>query len=948
MMTRWRTKAFALGATLLCSLGSTGAGAQTPSPLAGDAADRAGYPHDVVVSEDYRTFAGGKALPVMGEAALLSRLNAKETAAQDLGLSLMPGLEVGQGQTIRLAKGVTAKLVTLRPMAYRGVPLAPGSDILSVANASGSLLTVRQRNVPKAVDGTQPTVNRDAAKRAAVTAGRTHRMPTNAMAADPALEVFVDASGKGRLSWHVRVASPSLATPWAREVWIAAIGQPAVLADREAIYHLHHGRATAMAWPESPLSTPTALGLPEDTVTRNGNANDTARTDADGNYAFTGGSGNATLAIGVRGTRAVVDNVAGAEVSASGSGTPATPVDLFINASGDEQLAQTSAFIWVNRSHALVADFLPSSALQNVPTNVNIAQNCNAFWNGSSLNFFHAGGGCVNTAYSDVAMHEYGHAVDQSFGGILDGGYSEGFGDAMSILGTRQFCLGRDFKGAGTCLRLATDVLTWPPDSSEVHQVGRRYAGFVAALVTELQAVLGGDAAFETARQLVLGAAAANPADIPDAVKLSYVVDDDDGDLGNGTPHCDQLTAAAESRHIPHPACPAKPAREHARTLADINGDGRLDIVAFGDAGIWTALANSDGSFAPEHFVLANFGADQGWDEATHLRTMADINGDGRADVVGFGFAGVWTALSTGDGGFAPEHFVLADFGTDHGWDASRHVRKLADINGDGRADIVAFGNQGVWTSLSTGDGGFTPNQFVLADLGSDQGWDPARHVRTTADINGDGRADIVAFGNQGVWTSLSTGDGGFTPNQLVLADFGSDQGWDTSRHVRTTADINGDGLADIVAFGNAGVWTALSAGNGGFAPHRFVLADLGSDQGWLNSRHVRTLADINGDGRADIVAFGNQGVWTSLSTGDGGFTPNQFVLADFGSDQAWDSLKNVRKVGDISGDHRADIVAFGDAGVWTALSNGDGAFQPHRFVLANFGTQQGWRGGNR
>src|SRR5713101_4756116 len=238
--------------------------------------------------------------------------------------------------------------------------------------------------------------------------------------------------------------------------------------------------------------------------------------------------------------------------------------------------------------------------------------------------------------------------------------------------------------------------------------------------------------------------------------------------------------------------------------MADINGDGRADIVAFGDAGVWTALSTGDGGFAPAKFVLANFGTNQGWDPSMHVRMMADINGDGRADIVAFGYAGVWTALSTGDGGFAPERFVLANFGTDHGWDPSVHVRTVADINGDGRADIVAFGYAGVWTALSTGDGGFAPERFVLANFGTDHGWDPSVHVRTVADINGDGKPDIFAFGDAGVWTALSTGDGGFAPEKFVLANFGcmgeastityhndpQRTGWNPKENTLTTANV--------------------------------------------------------------------------------------------------------------------------------------------------------------
>src|SRR6266849_822297 len=92
------------------------------------------------------------------------------------------------------------------------------------------------------------------------------------------------------------------------------------------------------------------------------------------------------------------------------------------------------------------------------------------------------------------------------------------------------------------------------------------------------------------------------------------------------------------------------------------------------------------------------------------------------------------------------------------------------------------------------------------SDASACRGWRVDREVRLMADINGDGRADIVAFGDAGVWTALSNGDGTFAPPGLVLGDFGSNQGWDPSKHVRLMADINGDGKADIVAFGDAGV----------------------------------------------------------------------------------------------------------------------------------------------
>ncbi len=297
------------------------------------------------------------------------------------------------------------------------------------------------------------------------------------------------------------------------------------------------------------------------------------------------------------------------------------------------------------------------------------------------------------------------------------------------------------------------------------------------------------------------------------------------------------------------------------RFLADITGDGRADIVGFGDTGVWTAISNGDGTFQPPRVVLADFCLQAGgWRVEKHPRFLADITGDGRADIVGFGDAGVWTALSNGDGTFQAPRFVLADLGFEAGgWRVEKHPRFLADITGDGRADIVGFGDAGVWTALSNGDGTFQAPQFVLADLGFEAGgWRVEKHPRFLADITGDGRADIVGFGDAGVWTALSNGDGTFQAPTFVLADLGFEAGgWRVEKHPRFLADITGDRRADIVGFGDAGVWTALSNGDGTFQAPRFVLADLGFEAGgWRVEKHPRFLADITGDGRADIVGL--------------------------------------------------------------------------------------------
>jgi hypothetical protein len=378
----------------------------------------------------------------------------------------------------------------------------------------------------------------------------------------------------------------------------------------------------------------------------------------------------------------------------------------------------------------------------------------------------------------------------------------------------------------------------------------------------------------------------------------------------------------------------------HPRLLADLTGEGRADIVGFGDAGVWTALSKGGGLFADPRFVLADFGVKSSWRVEKHPRLLADLTGDGRADIVGFGDAGVFTALSNGDGTFQAPKFVLADFGVRSGWQVEKHPRFLADLTGDGKADIVGFGDAGVFVALGNGDGTFRPPKLVLADFGVKSGWRVEKHPRFLADITGDGKADIVGFGDAGVFTARSKGDGTFEPPHFVLADFGVKSGWKVEKHPRFLGDIIGLRRADIVGFGDAGVFTARSKGDGTFEPPQFVLADFGVKSGWQVEKHPRLLADLTGDGRADVVGFGQGGVLVALSNGAGAFnfTP-QLALEDFGFEQGWRMENHVRLLADVTGERRADIIGFGDAGVLVSPTLPLGTFREQPlFVIPNFG----------
>ena len=361
----------------------------------------------------------------------------------------------------------------------------------------------------------------------------------------------------------------------------------------------------------------------------------------------------------------------------------------------------------------------------------------------------------------------------------------------------------------------------------------------------------------------------------------------------------------------------------HPRFLADTSGDHRADIVGFGNAGVWVSRAQTNGRFETPRLVVNNFGYDAGgWRVERHPRLLADTTASGRADIVGFGDAGVWISRAQADGTFTAPQLVVTNFGYNAGgWRVDQHPRFLADTTGDGRADIVGFGNAGVWISRAQPDGTYTAPQLVINNFGYDAGgWRVEQHPRFLAKTTNSGRADIVGFGNAGVWISRAQADGTFTAPQLVVTNFGYDAGgWRVDRHPRFLADITGDGRADIVGFGNAGVWVSLAQADGSYTAPQFVVNNFGYDAGgWRVEQHPRFLADTTGSGRADIVGFGDDGVWISRSLGDGTFDAPQLVVKNFGYNAGgWRVEQHPRFLVDTTGDGKSDIVGFGFAGVW-------------------------------
>lgn len=352
-------------------------------------------------------------------------------------------------------------------------------------------------------------------------------------------------------------------------------------------------------------------------------------------------------------------------------------------------------------------------------------------------------------------------------------------------------------------------------------------------------------------------------------------------------------------------------------TLADVNGDGLVDIVGFKN-GVQVALAKPAGFAAPTTWLNA-FSPEYNW-SGDEPRYLTDINGDGLADIVGFSDDGVEMALADASTStFVKVSSTFPYFAPNTGWSADA-PRYLADVNGDGAADIVGF-NDGVQVALADGTGGFEAPQTWFADIGIKQGWEGGDLLM--ADVNGDGKSDVIAMNQQtrSVNVALSTGtsfsEEGWNQN---YANFADSSQWNAD-NPRMMSDVNGDGLSDLVGFSTQ-VSVGLSNG-AGFEPPAIWSSSFNAPD-W-SSQTPRMMTDVNGDGRGDIVGFNAGGTSIALSTGSA-FVPgswNQGSLNGLGLNQGGSASQTNRLVADINADGLLDVVAFTQESVEVGLTAG-------------------------
>jgi hypothetical protein len=266
------------------------------------------------------------------------------------------------------------------------------------------------------------------------------------------------------------------------------------------------------------------------------------KTGLDGKFSFTG-----TIApkiSTVKGSNINVRTSTGTAVSRTATETSGV-WDLNLNVTAEKDQAQVHTYHHLNLMVQKAKKYISSPWMDRVLTaNVNLGQTCNAYWNGSSVNFFSAGGGCGNTGLiSYVMYHEWGHGLDENTGGIDDGAYSEGFGDILSMIMTNDSRLGPGFRSNGGIVRDMEPDMIYPKDRGEVHAEGLIIGGTFWDLFKTLSAKHGAEKANDLVSAITFKTifTATNYTDVYDA---ALVVNDNDSDTSTRAPDFCDINAA--------------------------------------------------------------------------------------------------------------------------------------------------------------------------------------------------------------------------------------------------------------------------------------------------------------------------------------------------------------------------------------------------------------------
>jgi len=287
-----------------------------------------------------------------------------------------------------------------------------------------------------------------------------------------------------------------------------------------------------------------------------------AYADSNGDFVIPDqGSSEVTVESRLWGLWFRVYNQAGTDAVLYDSIIPPGPADFMHNDPNTDEYnrAEVNGYLQAN----IVRDFTliynpdyPGLQQNEFPVYVNETGGyCpgNAWYDGVSITFCQSGSGYPNTAWSTVVHHEYGHHLVE-MAGSGQGQYGEGMSDVMGVLILDDPGTGYGFYGdCNEPLRNADNDIQYPCEG-EIHYCGQLLSGCVWSTRNELL-ITNPSSYLDILSNLAINAILLHTGTMIDpSITIDYLtLDDDNGDIYDGTPHYYEIAAGFGAHNMDAP-----------------------------------------------------------------------------------------------------------------------------------------------------------------------------------------------------------------------------------------------------------------------------------------------------------------------------------------------------------------------------------------------------------
>jgi hypothetical protein len=277
------------------------------------------------------------------------------------------------------------------------------------------------------------------------------------------------------------------------------------------------------------------------------------------------------------------------------------------------------------------------------------------------------------------------------------------------------------------------------------------------------------------------------------------------------------------------------------------------------------------------------------WNGLQSASLSRDLNGDGKADIIALDHAGnrLRIYLGNGKGGFAGVLY------RGPGWKIMNRVVAAGDRNRDGHNDILATRTTGELVYYPGNGAGTLGTGRIIGN-----GWNSISSLTTAGDLNGDNLPDLLGTRKSDGALMMYAGAPGGSVRPGVVRGVG----WGSLSPVIGGSDLDGDGYRDVLARSGDSMRTYSSDASGAFVRS----AVWGS--GWAGFTQMSTGTDWNGDGAADLLAVNPAVMSGSLMMFAGTGQPD--VLTRAAAFPTVPGADVVRLVGDVNGDGFVDAIA--------------------------------------